>query len=211
MSEEGLLDHWVYSKNVIEFATVALEYCSFVENHTAFSRSSFIDKAHKIFPLLYLKASLLPDIDEDNTESPEKYLSEVDYNFLLSKISAKLGQFDSYPEVFDSGMQFSEEAISANISENICDIYQDLKDFIMVYRIGTTELMADAVWECKNNFATYWGQKLVNGLRALHAVRYGEVSIDDEQSPKLNQAPQHENDNWVSRHFNNYFDEEETR
>lgn len=212
MSEEGLLDHWVFSKNVIEFATVANEYCSFVENHAAIDLRSFIDKAHKILPLLYLKACLLPDLDDESAETPEKYLTEVDYNFLLGKISAKLGQYDSYPEVFESGMQFSEDAISASLSENLCDIYQDLKDFIMIFRIGSTELMADAVWECRNNFISYWGQKLVNGLRALHAVRYAEAGIEDaeELSIKRND-PVNENDNWVSKHFKNYFDEDENR
>lgn len=212
MAEEGLPDHWVYSKNVIEFATVANEYCAFVENHAALSRSLFIDKAHKLFPLLYLKACLLPETDDDSAEIPEKFLTEVDYNFLLGKISAKFGPYDSYPEIFENGMQFSEEAISANLSEDICDIYQDLKDFIMIFRIGTTELMADAVWECKNNFVNYWGQKLVNGLRALHAIRYAETGIDeDEQNPVRENKSQTSNDNWVSKHFMNYFDEDESR
>ncbi|MFA9390491.1 MAG: DUF5063 domain-containing protein [Prolixibacteraceae bacterium] len=209
MSEEFLND-LVYSKNVIEFVTVANEYCSFVENSLNYSRFDFINKAHMMFPLLYLKACLLPEIDEETAETPEKYVNEVDYNFLLNKISGKLGRYDAYQEVFDEAIQFSETAIEANVSENICDIYQDLKDFLMVYRIGTIEIMSDALWECKNNFNTFWGQKLVNGLRALHAIRYGEFDVEEDAVDVKKQKPEVDKESWVSKHFNNYFEGEET-
>lgn len=209
MSEEPF-DHFVYSKNVIEFVTVANEYCSFVENNARLSRVQFVEKAQKLFPLLYLKASMLPGIDDSEVDTPEKYVTEVDYNFLLNKISEKLGQFDSYQEVFDEGMQFSETAIDVSIAENICDIYQDLKDFLLSFRIGTVEIMTDALWECQNNFKTFWGQKLVNGLRALHNLLYSDVDLAEDESFS---APKEEdedadNESWVSKHFNNYSEED---
>lgn len=197
----------IYSKNVIEFVTVANEYCSFVENNGRFSRPEFVDRIQKLFPLLYLKASLLPLIDENDIDTPEKFVTEVDYSFLLNKISGKLGQFDSYQEVFDADMQFSEMSLDASIAENICDIYQDLKDFLLSFRIGTNEIMADALYECQNNFATYWGQKLVNGLRALHSLRFGDVDLnEDHQTTDLNNST---DSSWVSKHFNNFFEGED--
>ena len=39
--------------------------------------------------------------------------------------------------------------------------------------------MNDALVECRENFAAYWGQTLVNTLRALHEVKY---SLDDEDN-----------------------------
>jgi hypothetical protein len=210
---EASFDQLVYSKNVIEFVTVANEYCAFVENHARLNRVEFIEKAQKIFPLLYLKASLLPAIDNDGLETPEKFVTEVDYSFLLNRISEKLAQYDSYLEVFDAKLQFSEGAIEASIAENVCDIYQDLKDFLMAFRIGTSEIMADALWECNNNFKNYWGQKLVNGLRALHQLLYGEEELDDDQ-PELFGADdeieetKNSDVSWVSKHFDSYSDED---
>ena len=174
----------VYSKNVIEFATVANEYCSFIEAVDQFQRKSFITRVQKLFPLLYLKALLLPVPDiEMSEELPEKFVSEEDYNFILQKLQEKLGQFDAYHEVFDASMQYSAEPIEASISENIADIYQDLKDFILSYRIGTLEVMNDALWECRNNFEQYWGQRLVNGLRALHNLVYGTSDLEETEIP----------------------------
>jgi hypothetical protein len=171
----------VYSKNVIEFATVANEYCSFIEAVDQFPRKDFILKIQKLFPLLYLKSALLPAPDlEISDDMPEKYVSEEDYNFILNKLEAKLGQFDAYHEVFDPSIQYSEVALEASISENVADVYQDLKDFILAYRIGTLEVMNDALWECRNNFEQYWGQRLVNGLRAIHSLVYGIADLDEK-------------------------------
>jgi Domain of unknown function (DUF5063) len=169
----------VYSRNVIEFATVANEFCAFTESVNDFPRKDFLGKLQKILPLLYLKASLLPAIaEEDAEESPEKFVMEEDYSYILQKLSSKLGEFDSYPEIFEPGTPLGEANVEANISENVADIYQDLKDFILAYRIGTVEVMKAALWECRNNFEQYWGQKLVNGLRAIHQLIYGNLTID---------------------------------
>ncbi len=170
----------IFSRNVIEFVTVANEYCSFIENHESMKGRQFVETAQKIFALLYLKASLLPDVDGDNADSPEKVVTEVDYNFMLEKLSSKLGRFDSYQEVFVPDMQFSDAPLEASISENLCDIYQDLKDFIFAFRIGTSDIMTDALYECQKNFKEYWGQKLVNGLRAIHALIYSENNLDEK-------------------------------
>lgn len=207
MTEE-LFDHLVYSKNVIEFVTVANEYCSFVENNANLNRSQFVEKTQKLFPLLYLKISMLPSIDDQEIDTPEKYVTEVDYNYLLNKISEKLAQFDSYQEVFDDGMQFSEAAIDASLSENICDIYQDLKDFLLSYRIGTVEVMLDALLECQNNFKIYWGQKLVNGLRALHTLLYSDIDLEEDKSFSFAKEENDDKESWVSKHFNNYSEED---
>lgn len=205
MSEE-LIDGAVYSRNVIEFVTVANEYCTFIENSSNFNRFELIDRTHKLFPLLYLKACLLPEIDDEEIEVPDKFVSEIDYNFLLNRLSAQFGQFDSYQEVFVDGMQYSEGAIDASIAENICDIYQDLKDFLLAYRIGNVEIMSGAIWECKNNFANYWGQKLTNGLRALHAIRYSDSELSEDDVKSIGMKDQAKDNNWVSKHFNSYFE-----
>ena len=174
----------VYSKNVIEFVTVANEYCSFVEAVDHFNRKDFISRIQKLFPLLYLKASLLPEPDlEISDEAPEKFVGEDDYNFILNKLVSKIGEFDAYQEIYDSSMQYSHIPVEGSIAENITDIYQDLKDFILCYRIGTLEVMNDALGECRNNFEQYWGQRLVNGLRAIHYLLYGYANLDEEDKP----------------------------
>lgn len=207
MREENS-EHIVYSKSVIEFATVANEYCNFLESKQVLTTKQFLSTLQKLLPLLYLKTSMIPALPDENYETPEKYLSEVDYSFLLNKLTVKLGENDGYLEVFDPGMQFSETPIESSIAENLCDIYQDLKDFIFAYRMGTTEIMSDAIWECKNNFEEFWGQKLVNVLRAIHTLLYSDNLLDEDN--RLSFGDQTSRDkNWVSKHFSYQPDDEE--
>jgi len=179
-NDDSLFLDVVFSRNVIEFATVANEFCAFTESVSETNRKDFLGKLQKLLPLLYLKASLLPGLNEleESEDDPEKFVTESDYNFILQKISSKMGEFDSYPEIFEAGTPLGEANVEANISENVTDIYQDLKDFILSYRIGTVEVMRAALWECRNNFEQYWGQKLVNGLRAVHMLVHGNMNIE---------------------------------
>ena len=102
----------IYERNTLEFVTVALEYCTFVETAGNTGLFDFVDKATKLLPLLYLKASLLPEVE-------------------------------------------SEEE---------------------------TELMQEAIALCRTNFQEYWGQQLLNALKALHAMRYsGDEDLEKNE------------------------------
>jgi len=187
MSEEGL-NSIAYSKNVIEFITVANEFCSFLERSEDLETVDFLSRLQKILPLLYLKASLLPEFEFEAEDDLEKFVTEVDYSMIQQKILQHTGANDDYQEVFISGMQFSESALTASISENVADIYQDMKDLVMSFRMLNDEVMEQAVWECKNNFAQYWGQSLVNCLRAVHNLIYSENNRDDQETEKKQQT-----------------------
>lgn len=167
----------VYSKDSIEFVTVAVQYCAYLENFTTITEPELTDKLTKILPLLYLKASLIPETDTVNDEDPEITVTEEDYNYISSKIYNIFLNNDTYLEVFLQDMKYSETPISASISEDLADIYQDLRNFISVFERGITENMNDALYLCAENFKTYWGQKLVNVLRALHSLKYSDSSV----------------------------------
>ena len=72
------MDDIVYSHQVLEFVTVANEYCSFVEKTAHFTKKDYVTKFQKLLPLLYLKASLIPDIESDEELMTEKIVSEAD-------------------------------------------------------------------------------------------------------------------------------------
>lgn len=173
----------VYSKNVIEFVTIVNEFCAFLEKVNQLTRVEIVEKTQKFLPLLYLKGSLLPTIESVYDEANEKFVTETDYNYIYRNLQEKLARFDDYLEVFDIRMNESETPVVASVSENLADIYQDVKDFLMLYRVGTNEIMNDAIWECKNNFEEYWGQKALNSLRAIHNLLYKEniEDADDEE------------------------------
>jgi hypothetical protein len=172
----------VYSKNVVEFVTVASEYCSSVESVAKLPVEVNLRKMQKLLPLLYLKAAMLPKTERLLDEDLEKYISELDYNVLHQKWLQLLNEYDSFYEVFDPAIQFGQETVTASVSENLLDIYQDLKNFLISYSIGNEEVMNDALVECVEHFEEFWGQQLVNVFRAVHALVYSNADFSKENN-----------------------------
>ena len=172
----------IFDRNVIEFVTVAAEFCKFLEQAEGCKRIHFVDTALKILPLLYLKASMMPRCETLGDEAPESYVTEETYEIIRMNLAGILAEKDDYLDVFVSDMKYSDQPITRYISEDLADIYQDIKDFIFVFQLGLNETMNDALAICQENFALYWGQKLVNTLRALHEVRYAAADDEEEAS-----------------------------
>jgi hypothetical protein len=164
----------IYERDTLEFVTVALEYCSLVEMTRRFTIPEFVDKATKMLPLLYLKATLLPEVFPDDDIELEYTLTEDMYESVRNQVGNLLGEHDTYLETFHPDMQYSDTPIAAFISENLADVYQDVGNFISLFRQGNEEVMQNAVAVCRVNFQEYWGQRLLNALKALHAIRYSE-------------------------------------
>ena len=172
----------IYVKNTFEFVAVALEYCSFVEKARQYTLHDFVDKATKILPLLYLKAALLPVVEsEDNTE-PELSVTEDMYETVRSQIVDLLGEYDTYLDTFHPDMQYSDTPIAAFISENMADVYQDTGNFVSSFKQENEEVMQEAIAICQTNFREYWGQQLLNALKALHAIRYNDDNFEMTES-----------------------------
>lgn len=203
---EEAFEHIVYSKNVIEFVTVAKEFCTILETAEDYSRQEFVTVATRIIPLLYLKASVLPKTESELDENIEKTVDEMTYARIQDMINTKLGRFNDYLEVFTPEMQRSDSPVISFIAEDLADIYQDIKDFVSAYRLGVTEIMNDALAEVVTNFELYWGQKLVNTLRALHAILYGEESLEEEEGEDTYQENQHK-ENWYNRMQQDWLDD----
>lgn len=181
----------IFEKNTVEFVTVAAEFCAFLERAQHINRSAFVDTSLKILPLLYLKASMLPSVEQLSEEEPEQYVTEDIYEVLRINLSAVLAEKDDYLEVFLPEMAYSDSPIKKNISEDLADIYQDIKDFIFVFQLGLNETMNDALYICKEHFGQLWGQKLVNTLRALHDIKYNVEADDREDETTHFHTPDH--------------------
>ena len=116
----------IFDKNVIEFVTVAAEFCAFLERAESMKRSTFVDTSLKILPLLYLKASMLPKCETIGDEAPETYVTEEIYEILRINLAGLMGDKDDYLDVFVQDMVYSDQPIKKSISEDLADIYQGL-------------------------------------------------------------------------------------
>lgn len=178
-----MTDNPIYSSSVIDMVTVSAEYCVYMEKlrQTGTTRRSFLDKISKVLPLLYVKAALLPDLEEMGFDELEEVVTEDDYEEVRKRVWSLLRADDEYLEVFTPDMQYSEGPMMCTISEDLADIYQDLKNFVAAFASQNEESMNNAIVKVKDNFSNYWGQKLVNAMRPLHELTYGEHADTDDQ------------------------------
>lgn len=165
-----------FSKNTVEFVTVAAEYCAFLERLGEQEPDRTVDVLCKLLPLVYLKASMLPGTEPEGLYL-EETVTEQDYEEIRMQTARMLGEKDDYLEVFVEDMKYSDTPVRKCISEDLADIYQALKNFVQSYRSGLDEVMAESVAVCAEGFRTYWGQTLTNTLRAIHNVRYEETDL----------------------------------
>lgn len=182
----------VYANTVIEFATVANEYCQFAEQATAFEKAQFIDRSLKILALLYLKGSLLPETEKLHDEPNERFVTEYDWNFVRNGIQVMLGDDDFYLDNYDLEMNELPEPATYSISEHMADIYQDMKDFIELYKLGNEPISNDAIYDCVVNFKHYWGPRLLHALRMLHNLAYLKSPEDNITGTR----PERNTDDW---------------
>lgn len=89
---------------------------------------------------------------------PENHVTEETYEILRMNIASVLTEKDDYLEVFLPDMAYSDTPIKKCISEDLVDIYQDIKDFIFIFQLGLNETMNDSFAICKENFGNIWGQ-----------------------------------------------------
>ena len=172
-----------YDKNTIEFLTVAAQFCALLENPDNEPKAEFIDKMTKIMPLLYVKAQMLTTLQPSEFIDIQDSVTEEDYNFVRNKVAAIMAADDDYLDVFIEDMKYSDQPILATVSENFADIYQEVKNFVAIFMtMPNDDVAQEAVALCYDNFANHWGQKLVNVIRQLHAVKYNnqDHSLEDE-------------------------------
>jgi hypothetical protein len=181
MSKISQTENPVYAKSTIDFVTVSKTFCDLMDQLESINKDLFVDSMLRLLPLIYLKAGLLPENELISDDDQETFATEEQYSDLSQTILNLMGTDNAYLEVFSPEISYSDTPVTSFISENIADIWQDLFNFISVYHLENDETMNDALFVCHTNFKQFWGQSLVNVLRALHSCKY---SISEKEEGK---------------------------
>lgn len=169
----------IYSRNTLEFVTVAVEFCAYIEQSERRRCNEFADTMLKLLPLLYLKASLVDAVEGEDGFLPEAFVTEQDYEAVRAMLSGVMGEADCYLDFYNEDARFSDEPVAKSISEDLADLYQAVKNFTETYKIGLDDNMFEAVAAVKEGFELYWGQTLADVMRALHRAKYALREDDD--------------------------------
>lgn len=167
MSES--IDKHIYRRDVLDFVTVATEFCRQLEQCEGSERGEFARMLQQLLPMLYLKATMVEEVEEE-VGFVEDIVTEDDYEFIRHQIALILRDADDYLDVFCEDFRYSDSPIVCTVSESLADCYQSLRNMVEAFRRGYDEAMEVAIYDCLHDFAEHWGQQLLGALRAIHEL-----------------------------------------
>jgi len=162
------------SKAVIEMLTVANEYCRFIENFDSYDRDRSIGFLNSILSLMYLKGGLLPPVDVLNPDSAVRFVTEEQWQDVFNSLRFLFAKADEFYAV-DAMEHSAYDATRFSMAELLADIYQDMKDFILLYQKNTLDAHQSAAREIRELFALNWGWKAIILTQYLHFLNYDSL------------------------------------
>lgn len=142
-----------------QFAHTAKRFCAWAEGAVA-SPEDEAQLALEHLSSLYQQALRLPVIfsDEDPTEKDDT---------AWSKVYSRFGSlpFNDYAQCFDPA-ELSTGAGTADIADDLADIWRDLKQGLSLFDAGYIDAAAT---EWRQSFWQHWGRHAAGGIYALHS------------------------------------------
>ncbi len=174
MSEDGI----IYNNELIDFIKASVEFTELAEKCRSLSQEKFIDQSLEILTRLYLKTLSLPETDESSDESVEKFIPEERWIYIHNLVAGTLQDNDEIVDLQDSSVERSIDYIKVSLSELYADIYQDIGDMVYAYKLLDEQIIKTSLYECKQNFQSYWGIRLLTVIINLHRIKYFSSDSD---------------------------------
>lgn len=199
----------LYSEEVLEFVRLSKEYCSLLETSLELNQTEFIRFSLYSLPAIYSAMIRISQLESIFEEGSEKCVSEQEWSEVYRKIVTCMEGNNDFLDIPAENEFDRSELITRKVSEDMSDIYQDLRDFLEVYRNAPEDVMNDALWECQNNFLSFWGSKTLRVSAALHKIYIGEVKTDEKTTGKDTKATEIDTRNWfISKRQQEYGEDE---
>jgi len=155
-----------------DFVKLCRKYFEYLEKMPDRNITDFWTAQLCLLPEIYASMSHLPQIDLRYSSDVEKFVTEREYNKVFTNLVAYIGALDKFSDFIDLSHPGKAKVVQASLSEMFTDLYQELKDFVLLYETGTLENMNDALAECFETFGQYWGVKLLSITRIIHVNLY---------------------------------------
>ncbi|ESA36370.1 hypothetical protein N836_00420 [Leptolyngbya sp. Heron Island J] len=131
----------------------------------------FLIECAILLPKIYSLSHKLPEVELPEDESIQEITVSIQAPTIA--INRLLGEYDLYSEVFDPVVD--TEAITTTISDDLSDIYLDLKRPLIKYKTGIAANQCIAIWEWRFNLQGHCGDHLVDVLRPIHRLVYNHL------------------------------------
>ncbi len=168
-----------------EFVKLCRDYFEYLETLPDKRLANFWSVQLRTLSDIYNRIFKLPEIEARYASDIEKFVTERTYNKIYTSLISYIGALDKFMDFSDLSHPGAVKMIEASLSEMLTDIYQELKDFVLLYETGTLENMNDAIIECVDTFGQYWGVKLLSALRIIHVNLYQQRYAEAKKSSQM--------------------------
>lgn len=154
-------------KSIQEMVMVANEFCHLIESSENQNIDVFVSILQKMMPLMYLKGSLLPDIHPQNPDALTYFVTEEDWSNIFNKLKNIFQNRDLF--LFTSeDCEKNDRVAEFSMSEDLSDIYQDMKDCLKLLQLNTKDSQENAISELHRLFNKHWGVRVCRIQYAVH-------------------------------------------
>ena len=116
-------------------------------------------------------------VEPDEEYVGERFVNEDQWEQIYNALRTVFASNDDF---FTLSYENSDNVpLRASIAEHLADIYQDLKDFVLLYQKNLEYARQNAVHECRSLFVAHWGQRIAVLLPALHLIAFPSVQEDE--------------------------------
>lgn len=167
-NENVSLHKYVYSSEMVEFVTSANAYCQFLEKQEGVDGKAFIHQSVKHLSGVYASILKIAGTEPVNDSQSELTVTEQEWSTVYQRISMLLGPHNETLRAAEEDEFDRSDLVTHTVSEDMADVYQEMRDFTTIYSRGMEELINDASWELNERFGEHWGKKLLRALTTLH-------------------------------------------
>jgi len=163
------------------FSAKARQYCAFVEDTRATNSWIFAQACLTEALGLYHLALRLPEVAPARGDLLEG-INHEDWTVVRENLARRISR-DLYWMVFEPLVSEPPEPVVGSLTDDLADIWRDLKPGVEAIGSGTTDSIRDVVWHWRSSFESHWGNHAVSAIGALHALCFGAFA--DTSRPPL--------------------------
>jgi hypothetical protein len=151
------------------FAELGSSYCLLIDQHEEYSTEAFVGRIREILPLLYYQALKLPDVESTDDEF-QREISHEEWSQMFARLQRKLGGNDLYWVIYDSMKTDLDKPVAASLSDDLADIWRDLKNGLKQWSDGSPAMRQEIVWNWRFSFHHHWSNHAVDALRTINWI-----------------------------------------
>jgi uncharacterized protein DUF5063 len=156
------------SRAADEFHRLAQRYCRLVTDHRAIPPKRLLANLHQLIPALYASGLRLPTSTTAG-DGKHRKLTHREWFQLFRGLRARLGNRDSYREVFDGYDRKDRDVVRGSLADDLADIFRDLSNGLQCWRAGDRK---NAIREWRFGVDYHWGEHATSAMRALYWLRH---------------------------------------